>query len=266
MIRDDPQYFFETFRMTPESFQELLAIVGPSLKKQNCVREAISPSERLLMTLAYLVSGDQQKSIAKNYRVGKATVCFIVRETCKSIFDTLKPLFLIPPARGDFRRIAAEFENIWQFPNCIGAIDGKHFEIPAPPNSGSLYHNYKKYFSIILLAVCDANYNFILINNGACGSESDGGIFRRSEFGKRIFNGTLPLPPARKLGDTENSCPHVFVGDEAFPLLQNMMRPFPGDNLTIEKRTEQSKAHNREHVRDFSSSVATTARHHSHAS
>ncbi|CAG7832212.1 unnamed protein product, partial [Allacma fusca] len=73
-------------------------------------------------------------------------------------------------------------------------IDGKHFAIPAPPNSGSRYYNYKGYFSVVLLAVCDANYKFVLTNWGASGSESDGGIFRRSEIGKRVLNHTLDLP------------------------------------------------------------------------
>lgn len=41
-----------------------------------------------------------------------------------------------------------------------------------------------------------------------------------------------PLPGAESLGPM----PHVFVGDEAFPLQKNLMRPFPGQQLTTEKR------------------------------
>jgi len=49
--------------------------------------------------------------------------------------------------------IAKGFNENADYPNCIGAIDGKHIRVIKPSASGSLYYNYKNYFSIVLLAV-----------------------------------------------------------------------------------------------------------------
>lgn len=98
------------------------------------------------------------------------------------------------PTTNDFLQIAAEFEEVWNLPHCIGAIDGKHLAMQAAPNSGSLYFNYKHYHSVVMMAVCDANYLFTMVNSGAFGSARDGGIFARTDFGAQLLGDGMPLP------------------------------------------------------------------------
>ena len=104
-----------------------------------------------------------------------------------------------------WRKIASGFEHHWQFPNCLGAVDDKHITIEAPINSGSQFFNYKKINSIVLMAIADAQYNFIIVDIGAYGSQSNSSIFARSRMGSMVcdqafsflaFN-SLPVPRLR---------------------------------------------------------------------
>ena len=124
-----------------------------------------------------------------------------------------------------------KFWKRWNFSNCIGSIDGKHVKLKQPPNSSTLFYNYKTYFSIVLMAVVDANYRFTYIDMGDYGSNSDSAIFRNCNFGKRYMHGQLDVPLPKQLhiipaGQGE-LLPHCLVGDEAFPLQSDLLRPYP---------------------------------------
>lgn len=91
------------------------------------------------------------------------------------------------PNPDQWTEIANKFYLRTNFPNCVGAVDGKHIRCIKPINSGSIFYNYKKYFSIVLMAVVDAEYSFISIVVGAYGKEGDSTIFKNCPFGKNYI-------------------------------------------------------------------------------
>lgn len=108
-----------------------------------------------------------------------------------------------------------EYEDLWQFPNVCGAMDGKHVIVRCPRETGSQFFNYKKSSSTILLAVVDARYNFIYIDIGTNGRANDASVFSKSDFNAALESNTLDLPSRG-----------IFVADDAFPLRVNIMKPF----------------------------------------
>ncbi|GIX77626.1 DDE Tnp4 domain-containing protein [Caerostris darwini] len=182
----------------------------------------------------FLASGDLMVSLSYQFRNGRSTVSQSIRETCEALRDKLYPIVLAKKSSEKWLDIANKYFSKWQFPNCKGSIDGKYVLIQAPPNTGSQYHNYKGGFSIILLACVDADYKFMLVDIGSEGYNNDGGVFRHSVIGQAIKCNKINVPNSAALPSTKTVMPFVFVGDEAFPLKNYLMRPFPGNALSKE--------------------------------
>ena len=90
----------------------------------------------------------------------------------------------------------------------------------------------------MLLAACDANYCFRLVDIGAYGRQSDGGIFRNSKMFRKFENKEFDIPSPREVCTEGPALPFVMIGDEAFPLANYLMRPYPGKNgLSPEQET-----------------------------
>lgn len=193
MKEKDPEEFIKQTRMDKATYDILLCLMEEQLTKK-CIRTPISSECRLALTLSwvplldhlvgifnllfyrFLSQGVSLQYLAWSFKMGKSTVRKIILETCNKLWEVLFPIYVARPNESDYVRIAADFNNLWNMPNCVGAIDGKHINIQAPPKSGSLYFNYKKHFSIVMLAACDGRYSFTDVSVGAYGSQSDGGM------------------------------------------------------------------------------------------
>lgn len=156
---------------------------------------------------------------------------------CTVILFNIVLLLQIPQTEEEWLCIADGYQTKANFPNCIGALDGKHVAILPPPNSGSTYFNYKHHFSLILLALVDVNCRFIYVDVGAHGRMSDGGVYNNSSLSQALENNTLNIPGLRNLPGTSDACPHVIVADDAFALKTYLLKPYALRNLIPDQRT-----------------------------
>ncbi|XP_055918180.1 uncharacterized protein LOC129950311 [Eupeodes corollae] len=224
-------------RMEAKTYRELLYKVTPLIiKKDTVMRDAITPDERLSATLRFLATGQSYEDLKFLTNISAQCLGKIIIETCEAIISELKDFIKMPNNAQEWKEVASDFENKWNFNHCIGALDGKHVNIVKPTKSGSYYFNYKKQFSIVMMALVNANYEFLGIEVGINGRASDSGVFGQSQLKYNYDEGLLNLPEPEKLPLSDDVLPYVIVGDDAFPLLENLMKPYSRHHLTKQER------------------------------
>ncbi|XP_069972372.1 putative nuclease HARBI1 [Penaeus vannamei] len=206
---EDHQGYHDFTRMTRNCFCELLLVMPLICKSDTNMRKAVTPEERLAVTLRYLA---------------------------QALYQVLEPIYLkIPSTSEEWQKVAHKFFTRWNFPNCLGAIDGKRVLIAKPAKSGSEYYDYKGQNSMIMLAMVDADYRFIFIHAGSFGRASDAGVWDKRPLREAMDTGFLNVPRPAPLPFTNIRCPYMIVGDDAFPLKLYLMKPYPGKDLSVEQ-------------------------------
>ena len=96
------------------------------------------------------------------FRISLNTVSYIIKGCCNALVDELVPVFVkTPSSEQEWLEISKKFEIRWNYPQALGAIDGKHVMIRKPSNASSYYYNYENTHSIILLAVAGLEYEYL---------------------------------------------------------------------------------------------------------
>ncbi len=178
--------------------------------------------------------GDFYTTLSSQFRIAKSTICKFVPEVCAALGNSLEEMFLKPPStEEEWNSVTTLYEKKWNFPRCIGALDGKHITIQAPANSGSFFYNYKGFHSIVLMALVSADYKFLTVNVGCNGRTSDGGVFSSSGLPSFIEKEVGKLG-VQDLPGQSIAVPHVIVADEAFPLRHFLLKPYSKVNANMD--------------------------------
>lgn len=164
----------------------------------------------------------------------------IVNETCSVIINTfwddcVKKYF--PASKDEFRQVMGKFGEEWQFPYAFTAVDGSHLPMKCP-NGGAhamkQYFNFKGFYSIVLMALVDAEYRFIWASVGAPGNTHDSTLLQSTDLWKKIVEGDFIPNVAQKMDNVE--IPPLILGDGAFPLRTFLMKPHGDAVLSDNKR------------------------------
>ncbi|KAL6431952.1 hypothetical protein ACFW04_007406 [Cataglyphis niger] len=221
---NDDEQFFKFTRMTVLQFERLFEFSTRASNKKKYLRASVVGTS-IIYYFVLSCSWLQYANCCMELLRVKIN-CDQDYPTCKIIWDKLSPIYLLRPIMNDFKRYSRDFQELWNMPNCFGAIDGKYIVIQASYNTGTSFFNYKKIFNIVLMAVCDAKYIFTLVDVGAFGSQSDGGVFKESAFEIAFDNNKVEIPDDSCLPGIDIKFPYYMIADEAFPLKSYIMRSY----------------------------------------
>ena len=209
--------FTNYMRMTPEFFEMIKTRLEPRLARQATnYRAPISVGEKLALTIRYLATGESYTSLSCQFRVGRC----IIPEVCRAIQDEFSREYLRCPTTPE------EFRIRWNVPHALGALDGKHVAVKKLKNTGALFHNYKGFFFIVMLALVDGQYKFRWVDAGTAGSCSDAQIFNASQLKRRIEDVRIGFPDPAPITQGGRDVPYFILADDAFALKTWLMKPY----------------------------------------
>ncbi len=87
------------------------------------------------MTLWFLATGADYRTVGHLFGVSKSSVCLIsiiCKEVCAKIVSVLLPQYVKFPTGSALSVVVDGFKNQLGFPQCVGAVDGSHIPIVSP--------------------------------------------------------------------------------------------------------------------------------------
>uniref|UniRef100_T1IHT3 DDE Tnp4 domain-containing protein n=1 Tax=Strigamia maritima TaxID=126957 RepID=T1IHT3_STRMM len=224
----------EKFHMSTETFLEIAAKIKPFMISRKSKRpDRITDLHRLAITLDFLANSIQQKHLAQNHHISKQVLGVILDEVCLAIINGLKQEVTPVMNEENWLQVARDFNEVWNFPHCLGAINGKYVDIEYPRNYQTVFKSASR---ILVTGVADSHYRFIHFDVTTCDIQENGVDFPSTSFGKRLFStdNVLGLPGNQQYGGKYN-LPFVYIADDAYPLSTHVIKPFHSGDRELSK-------------------------------
>ncbi len=222
--------FRSHFRLSRSSAEILVGLLArcPEIPSEHLRgRPPVSVEKQLLITMWVLGNPETIRSVSDRFNVTKSSVFRIVRRICHAIVNNLAAQFICWPSGERLKQVTEQFQRKKGLPHCIGAIDGTHIPIKAPYDNPEQYVNRKKFHSVQLQGVCDADRFFTDVYCAYPGSVHDARVLRNSPLyqdAERLESVVFP------------ECTYI-IGDAAYPLKTWLVTGFKNNGkLTREQR------------------------------
>ena len=231
------QDWLENFRMSQATFVYVCDEIRSIIEKEDTVmRKSIPVEQRVALTLWFLATNADYRTIGHLFGVSKPTVCVVTKEVCAAIVKSLLPKYIRVPTGDGLKAVVEGFRDKLGFPQCAGVIDGTHIPIVSPVECPADYYNRKGWHSIIMQGMVNHVGHFTEIYVGWPGRVHDARVFVNSTLYKRGQDGTLF--PDLKETISGKEIPLLVLGDPAYPLLPWLMKAFPDNgSLSREQKT-----------------------------
>ena len=226
----------DNFRMSQATFDILCDELRTSIQKVDTdMRKAVPVKQRVGITLWYLATNSDYRTIGHLFGVSKATVCCVIKEVCESIVSVLLPRYISVPSGDGLRAVVDGFTNSLGFPQCAGVVDGTHIPIVSPVDYPADYFNRKGFHSIIMQGMVDNLGRFTDVCIGWPGRVHDARVFVNSSLYHRGQQGTLF--PGWKQTICGQDIPLLVLGDPAYPLLSWLLKAYiDNGSLTAQQK------------------------------
>ena len=229
--------FEKTFRVSRNTFNYILSRIRHKLERKTISEDPVSPECRLGICLYRLGRGDYFYTIAEMVGLGRSTVSTIVGEVTEAIVTCMWKECVtayMPVTEENFKKKILDMEEFWQFPFSWGAVDGCHIPIKCPAGGAESmkeYHNFKNFYSIVLMAVVDAKYRFVWGSCGFPGNSHDSVLLQSTSLWANIKEGIFS-PNFSQL-EQGIYVPPLLLADSAFPMEACLMKPYTNKGTKI---------------------------------
>ncbi len=106
------QDWLENFRISHDTFAYLCSKLRSAMERNDTImRKAVSVEKRVVLTLWFLSTGSDYRTIGHLFGVSKATVCVATKQVCSVIMRVLLPTYVKVPTGEALTYVVEGFKN-----------------------------------------------------------------------------------------------------------------------------------------------------------